>query len=117
MNDKAFKFITRKIKEVLKVEHVNLVIKRPIGPMIMVELQDINKLVEFIKTPSLDEHVIVGVMALQKILNSKFPNQCTKCKKLVTSHENVKHKKLRFGVKQTQYLVKQVLGGIESPKV
>jgi hypothetical protein len=117
VNDKAFRFITRKIKEVLKVEPMNLVIKRPIGPMIMVELQDINKLAKSIIIPSLDEHVIGGAMALQKITNSKFPNQCKKCRKFVTSHENVKHRKLQFGVKQTQYLMKQALGRTESLKV
>ncbi len=53
---------------------MNSIIKKLVGPMIMVELQDINKLVEFIKISSLDEHVIVGVMVLQNIINSKLLN-------------------------------------------
>jgi hypothetical protein len=73
-NDKAFRFISRKIKEVLKVELVNSIIKKLVGLMIMVEFQDINKLVEFIKISSLDEHVIIGVMVLQNIINSKLLN-------------------------------------------
>jgi UDP-glucose 6-dehydrogenase len=72
---------------------VNSIVKRSIGLMIMVELQDINKLAKLIKIPSLDEHVIVSAMALHKIINSKYLNQCTKYRKLVTSHKNVQHRK------------------------
>jgi hypothetical protein len=67
MNDKVYRFITRKTKEVPEVEPMNSIMKRPHGPMIVVEFQDINKLVQFIKIPSFDEHVIVSAMALQKI--------------------------------------------------
>jgi hypothetical protein len=53
-NDKTLIFIASKIGEVLEVKLVSSYIKRFANSMTMVELQDISKLVEFIKIPSLE---------------------------------------------------------------
>ncbi len=53
--------------------------KVAIGPMIMVETCDIDKLAEYIRIPSMVERVTVKDTTLQRILYLGLPNQCWKC--------------------------------------
>jgi hypothetical protein len=47
--------MANKIGEVLEIEQEDSYIKRPVGPMIMVETRDINKLAGYIRIPSMAE--------------------------------------------------------------
>jgi hypothetical protein len=79
-NKKTFTIMASKIGEVLEMEPKDSYIKRPIGPMIMVETCDINKLTEYIRIPSMAEGATVKGTTLQRILYSGLPNQCQKCR-------------------------------------
>jgi hypothetical protein len=65
-----------KIGEVLEVELEDSYIKRPAGPMIMVETHDISKLVRYIRIPSMAEGATAKDTTLQRILYLGLPNQC-----------------------------------------
>ncbi len=78
-NKKTFIIMANKIGEVLEIEPKDSYIKRPIGPMIMVETRDINKLAEYIRIPSMAEGATMKDTTLQRILYSGLPNQCQKC--------------------------------------
>jgi len=78
-NKKTFTIMASKIGEVLEIKPKDSYIKRPIGPMIMVETRDINKLAEYIRIPSMAKGAIVKDTTLQRILYSGLPNQCQKC--------------------------------------
>jgi len=53
---KALIIMTSKIGEVLEIELVELYVKRLTGPMIMVEIRDINRLVGHIRIPLMAEN-------------------------------------------------------------
>jgi hypothetical protein len=70
-----------KIGEVLEIEAVDSYIKRPVGPMITIELRDISKLLEYIRIPSMAEGAEPSDTVAQRILYSGLPNQCRKCRR------------------------------------
>jgi hypothetical protein len=80
-NAKALTILTSKFDEVLDIEAVDSYIKRPAGPMVTVEVQDISRLVGFIRIPKMVEGAGTSNVMLQKILYSGLPNQCRKCRK------------------------------------
>jgi hypothetical protein len=69
------------IGKVLEIESPDSYIKRPMGPMIMVEVRDNNKLAGFIRIPSMAERASPGDTTAQRILYSRLLNQCRKCKR------------------------------------
>jgi len=69
------------IGEVLDIESPDSYIKRPIGPMVTVEVKDISKLARIIRIPSMAEGAGPGDTTTQRILYSGLPNQCRKCRK------------------------------------
>jgi len=68
-----------KLGEILEIEAADLYIKRPVGPMITIELRDISRLPGFIRIPSMAEGLEDTATIAQKILYSRLPNQCRKC--------------------------------------
>jgi hypothetical protein len=80
-NTKALTIMASKIEEVLKIEPEDLYIKKPTDPMIMVETRDIDKLVGYIRIPSMVEGVTAKDTTLQIILYSGLPDQCQKCRR------------------------------------
>ncbi len=70
-----------KLGEVLDIEAADSYIKRPAGPMVTIEVQDISKLAGFIRIPSMAEGATTTNAIRQKILYSGLPNQCKKCRK------------------------------------
>jgi hypothetical protein len=70
-----------KLGEVLDIEVADSYIKRPAGPMVMIEVKDITKLAGYIRIPSMAEGVAFTDMIRQKILYSGLPNQCRKCRR------------------------------------
>jgi hypothetical protein len=79
-NDKALTIMASKIGEVLEIELVESYVKRHAGPMIMVEIQDINRLVGHICIPSMAKSAIPKDTILREIMYSSMPNQCRKCR-------------------------------------
>jgi hypothetical protein len=79
--EKALTIMASSIGEVLDIESPDLYIKRPVGPMVIVEVKDISKLVGIIKIPSMAEGAGPGDTTAQRILYSGLPNQCRKCRK------------------------------------
>ncbi len=73
-NDKAFTIMASKIGKVLEIEPVESYMKRPVGPMITVEIQDINRLAGHIRILSMAESVTPKDTILQKIMSSGLPN-------------------------------------------
>jgi hypothetical protein len=69
-----------KLREVLEIEAADSYIKRPVGPMIMIELRDISKLSGYIRIPSMAEGVETNDTVAQRILYFSLPNQCRKCR-------------------------------------
>jgi hypothetical protein len=80
-NAKALTIMASKLGEVLDIEAAGSYIKRPAGPMVMVEVQDITKLAGFIRIPSMAEGAATTNTIRQKILYLGLPNQCRKCQK------------------------------------
>ncbi len=79
-NTKALTIMANKIGEVLEIEPKDSYIKRPAGPMIIVETHDdISKLAGYIRVPTMAEGVTAKDTTLQRILYSGLPNQCRKC--------------------------------------
>ncbi len=70
-----------KIGEVLEIEPAESYIKRPAGPLIIIELKDISKLLGYIRISSMAEGAGIDDMIAQKILYSGLPNQCRKCRR------------------------------------
>jgi hypothetical protein len=58
MNDKALTIMASKIREVLEIEPMESYMKRLVGPMITVEIQDISRLGGHICIPSMAESAI-----------------------------------------------------------
>jgi hypothetical protein len=54
-NAKALTIMASKLGEVLDIEAEDSYIKRPVGPMVMVEVQDISRLAGFIRISSMLE--------------------------------------------------------------
>jgi hypothetical protein len=54
-NTKALTIMASKIEEVLEIEPIESYIKRPAGPLIIIELKDISKLPGYIRIPSMVE--------------------------------------------------------------
>jgi hypothetical protein len=79
-NDKAFTIMASKIGEVLEIEPIESYVKRHVRPMIMVEIQDISRLVGHIHIPSIAESATPRDTILQKIMYLGLPNQCRKCR-------------------------------------
>ncbi|CAK9274809.1 unnamed protein product [Sphagnum jensenii] len=69
------------IGEVLDIESPDSYIKRPAGPMVTVEIKDISKLAGIIRIPSIVEGAGPEDTTAQRILYSRLPNQCWKCRK------------------------------------
>jgi hypothetical protein len=80
-NAKALTIMASKLGEVLDIEAADSYIKRSVGPMVTIEVQDISKLAGFIRIPSMAEGAITTNRVRQKILYSGLPNQCRKCRK------------------------------------
>jgi len=70
-----------KIGEVLEIQPAESYIKRPVGPVIIIELKDIFKLPGYIQIPLMVEGAGTNDMIAQRIQYSGFPNQCRKCKR------------------------------------
>jgi hypothetical protein len=62
------------IGEVLEIELEDSYIKRPVGPMIMMETHDISKLTGYIRILSMAKGATAKDTTLQKILYSGLPN-------------------------------------------
>jgi hypothetical protein len=69
------------IGEVLDIKSPDSYIKRPTGPMITVEVMDINKLAGIIRIPSMAKGTCPRDTTAQRILYFGLPNQCRKCRK------------------------------------
>jgi hypothetical protein len=69
------------IGDVLDIESPDSYIKRPVGPMVTVEVKDISKLAGIIRIPSMAEGAGLGDTTAQRIFYSGLPNQCRKCRK------------------------------------
>ncbi len=54
-NAKALTIMASKLGAILEIEAVESYIKRPAGPMVTVEVQDISRLAGFIRIPSMAE--------------------------------------------------------------
>ncbi len=80
-NAKALTILASKLGEVLDIEATDSYIKRPAGPMVTVEVQDITKLAGYIRIPKMAEGAGTSNVILQKILYFGLPNQCRKCHK------------------------------------
>jgi hypothetical protein len=80
-NTRALTIMASKIGEVLEIEAVDSYIKRPVGPMITIELRDISKLPGYIRIPSMAEGAEPSDTVAQIILYSSLPNQCRKCRR------------------------------------
>jgi hypothetical protein len=80
-NTRALTIMASKIGEVLKIKLADSYIKRPVGPMITIELKDISKLPGYIRIPSMAEGVVTNDMIAQKNLYFGLPNQCRKCRR------------------------------------
>jgi hypothetical protein len=73
-NKRALTIMASKLGEVLKIEAADSYIKRPVGPMVTIEVKDIAKLVGYIRIPSMAEGAAFTDMIRQKILYSGLPN-------------------------------------------
>jgi hypothetical protein len=73
-NTRALTIMANKIGEVLEIKAVDSYIKRPIGPMITIELKDISKLPRYIRIPSMAEGAEPSDTMAQRILYSNLPN-------------------------------------------
>jgi len=71
--------MANKLGEVLEIEATNSYMKRPIGPMVTIEVRDITKLAGYIRIPSMAKGASVMDIVLQRILYSGLLNQCRKC--------------------------------------
>ncbi len=80
-NPKALELLASKVGEVLDIEPADSYIKRPVGPMVTVEVRDISKLAGFIRIPKLVEGAGTSNLVLQRIIYSGLPNQCRKCRR------------------------------------
>ncbi|CAM6030541.1 unnamed protein product [Sphagnum balticum] len=80
-NAKALTIMASKLGEVLDIEVEDSYIKRPASPMVTVEVQDISRLVGFIRIPSMSKGIGTANTIRQKFLYSGLPNQCRKCHK------------------------------------
>jgi hypothetical protein len=80
-NTRALTIMASKLGEVLEIKATNSYIKRPIGPMITIELRDTSKLPGYIRIPSMAEGAKTNDTVAQKILYSGLPNQCRKCRR------------------------------------
>ncbi|CAM6058866.1 unnamed protein product [Sphagnum tenellum] len=79
-NAKALTIMASKLGAVLEIEAAESNIKRPAGPMVTVEVQDISRLARFIRIPSMAEGAPTTNTIRQRILYSGLPNQCRKCR-------------------------------------
>jgi hypothetical protein len=79
--EKALTIMASSIGEVLDIESPDSYIKRPVGPMVTVEIKDISKLAGIIRIPSMAEGARLEDTTAQRILYSGLPNQCRKCRK------------------------------------
>ncbi len=79
--EKALTIMASSIGDVLDIESPDSYIKRPAGPMVTIEVKDINKLAGFIRIPSMAEGARPGNTTAQRIFYSGLPNQCRKCRK------------------------------------
>jgi hypothetical protein len=63
-----------KLGDVLDIEATNSYMKRPAGPMVTIEVNDIAKLARYIRIPSMAEGASTTDMIRQRILYSGLPN-------------------------------------------
>jgi hypothetical protein len=73
-NTKALTVIANTISEVLEIKAADSYMKRPAGPMIIVEVRNISKLARYICIPSMAEGASVKDTIAQRILYSRLPN-------------------------------------------
>jgi hypothetical protein len=73
-NDKAFTIMASKIGDVLEIELAESYVKRPATPMITMEIQDINKLEDHIRIPSMAKCATPKDTILQIIMYLGLPN-------------------------------------------
>jgi len=78
-NDKAFTIMASKIGKVMEIKPVESYVKRPAGLMLMVEIQNISRLVGHICIFSIVESATPKDTILQKFMYYGLPNQCMKC--------------------------------------
>ncbi|CAK9881390.1 unnamed protein product [Sphagnum jensenii] len=69
-----------KLGAVLEIEAAESYIKRPAGPMVTVEVQDISKLAGFIRIPLMVEEATTTNSIQQNFFYCSLPNQCKKCR-------------------------------------
>lgn len=79
-NVKALTIMASALGTVLEIEAAESYIKRPAGPMVTVEVQDISRLAGYIRIPSMAEGAPITNTVRQRILYSGLPNQCRKCR-------------------------------------
>jgi hypothetical protein len=75
-NIRALTIMASKLDEVFDIEAVDSYVKRPAGPMVTIKINDITKLVGYIRIPSMAEGVSTMDTICQWILYSELPNQC-----------------------------------------
>ncbi|CAM6066126.1 unnamed protein product [Sphagnum tenellum] len=80
-NQRALTIMASKLGEVLEIEAADSYIKRPAGPMVIIEVKDISKLAGYIRIPSMAEGATYTDTIRQAILYSGLPNQCRKCRR------------------------------------
>jgi hypothetical protein len=78
---KALTIMASSIGEVLDIKLLDSYIKRPVGPMVTVEVRDISKLAGIIRIPSMSEGADTRETTAQRILYYGLPNQCRKCRR------------------------------------
>jgi hypothetical protein len=79
--EKALTIMASSIREVLDIGSPDSYIKKPMGPMVTIEVKDIGELAGIIRIPSMAEGAEPGDTTAQRILYSGLPNQCRKCRK------------------------------------
>ncbi len=79
--EKAPTIMASSIGDVLDIESPDFYIKKPVGPMVTVEVKDISKLTGIIRIPSMAEGTEPRDTTAQRILYSGLLNQCRKCRK------------------------------------
>jgi len=87
-----------KIGDVLKIELIELYVRRPAGPMITPKIHDINKLARYICIPSMAESATPKDTTLQKNCIQAYQTSAKNVAALATSLEPTLYPKRQFGM-------------------
>jgi hypothetical protein len=85
-NARVLTIMASKLGEVLDIEVADSYMKKPVGPMVTIEVREISKFVGYIRIPSMAEGASATDTICQRILYSDLPNQCRKCRKFECGH-------------------------------